>query len=309
MDPTHKTLLGELLQRATLMPVREAIDAKPIEPNSVYVIRPDSELTVLDGALHLAKPAELRGRRLPVDALFISLARELGERAIGVVLSGMGSDGTLGLQAIKTQGGLTLAQQPGSAQFDSMPRSAIAAGCVDIIALPADMPARILSVTGVQPATALPPAETPGDAPAALDTILALLHKHTRRDLALYKSNTLVRRIARRIAVHGLDSMAAYADFLRANTKETDLLFKEMLIGVTSFFRDPEVWQDLKDKILPDLIARHAETAGPMRAWVAGCSTGEEAYSLAIAFTETLAALQLPGKRKFRDPDLDPRGP
>ena len=300
MDPTHKTLLGELLQRATSMPVRDAVDARRIEPDSVYVIPPDSELTVLAGTLRLAKPAEPRGQRLPIDVLFGSLARELGDRAIGVVLSGMGSDGTQGLQAIKTQGGLTLAQHPESAQFDSMPRSAIAAGCVDIIALPADMPLRILSVAGTQPATELPPAKPPEHTVAALDAILALLHEHTRHDLALYKSNTLVRRIARRTAVHGLPSMAAYADFLRANAQELDLLFKEMLIGVTSFFRDPEVWQDLQDKVLPVLMAGHADDAGPMRAWVVGCSTGEEAYSLAMAFIEALDALPATRRRELQ---------
>jgi two-component system CheB/CheR fusion protein len=300
MDPTHKTLLVELLQRATVMPVHQAVDAQPIEPNSVYVIPPDAELTVLGGALRLSKPAEPRGQRLPIDVLFGSLARELGERAIGVVLSGMGSDGTQGLQAIKTQGGLTLAQSPESAQFDSMPRSAIAAGCVDIVALPADMPLRIVSVVGAQPPTESPPAESADQATAALATILGLLHEHTRHDLALYKSNTLVRRIARRIAVHGLDSMAAYADFLRQNTQELDLLFKEMLIGVTSFFRDPAVWQDLQDKVLPVLLQRHAGDTGPMRAWVVGCSTGEEAYSLAIAFTEAVDALAPPGKRELQ---------
>jgi len=300
MDPTHETLLAELLQRATLMPVHKAVDAQRFEPNSVYVIPPDSELTVLAGTLHLAKPGEPRGQRLPIDVLFGSLARELGDRAIGVVLSGMGSDGTQGLQAIKTQGGLTLAQSPESAQFDSMPRSAIAGGCVDIVALPADMPSRISNIVGAQPAAELQTAETPEHATAALETILALLHEHTRHDLALYKSNTLVRRIARRIAVHGLDSMAAYADFLRANTQELDLLFKEMLIGVTSFFRDPQAWQDLQDKVLPRLIERHADDAGPMRAWVVGCSTGEEAYSLAIAFIEALDTLPAPGKRELQ---------
>lgn len=300
MDPTHKTLLAELLQRATSMPVRDAVDAKRIEPDSVYVIPPDTELTVLAGALRLAKPSEPRGQRLPIDVLFGSLARELGDRAIGVVLSGMGSDGTQGLKAIQTQGGLTLAQHPESAQFDSMPRSAIAAGCVDIIALPADMPLRILSVTATHPATELPPVQSPEHAAAALDTILALLHEHTRHDLALYKSNTLVRRIARRTAVHGLPSMTAYADFLRANAQELDLLFKEMLIGVTSFFRDPEVWQDLQDKVLPVLMERHADDAGPMRAWVVGCSTGEEAYSLAIAFIEALDALPATRRRELQ---------
>ena len=286
MDPTHKTLLGELLQRATSMPVHEAAEGKRVEPDSVYVIPPDAELTVQAGALRLAKPAEPRGQRLPIDVLFSSLARELGERAIGVVLSGMGSDGTQGLQAIKTQGGLTLAQSPESAQFNSMPRSAIAAGCVDIIALPAEMPLRIVSVAGAQPPTERVPAEAPEHTATALETILALLHEHTRHDLALYKSHTLVRRIARRMAVHGLDSMADYARFLRANVQELDLLFKEMLIGVTSFFRDPEVWKELQEKVLPVLMERHAAGAGPMRAWVVGCSTGEEAYSLAMAFIE-----------------------
>jgi two-component system CheB/CheR fusion protein len=299
MDPTHKTLLAELLQRATSLPVQEAVEARRIEPNSVYVIAPGTELTVVGGALHLAKPGEPRGQRLPIDVLFNSLARELGERAIGVVLSGMGSDGTLGLQAIKMQGGLTLAQQPQSAQFDSMPRGAIAAGCVDIIALPADMPARISSIIGPQPPPELPPAESAVEA-TALERILALLLEHTRHDLALYKSNTLVRRIARRVSVHGLDSMAAYADFLRANAQELILLFKEMLIGVTSFFRDPQVWTDLQEEILPVLIARPVRDSGPLRAWVVGCSTGEEAYSLAIAFTEALDACPAPAHRQLQ---------
>ncbi|WP_088285062.1 chemotaxis protein CheB [Ideonella sp. A 288] len=300
MDPTHKTLLVELLQRATSMPVHEAVDAAPIEPNSVYVIPPDAELTVLAGALHLAKPAEPRGQRLPIDVLFGSLARELGDRAIAVVMSGMGSDGTQGLQAIKTQGGLTLAQQPDSAQFDSMPRSAIDAGCVDIIARPADMPLRISGIAGPQPPAELSSAEFPEHVADELEAILLLLHEHTRHDLGLYKSNTLVRRIARRMAVHGLGSMAAYTDFLRANAQELDLLFKEMLIGVTSFFRDPEVWRDLQDKVLPVLIQRHAHDTGPMRAWVVGCSTGEEAYSLAMAFIEVLESLPATGHRELQ---------
>jgi two-component system, chemotaxis family, CheB/CheR fusion protein len=300
MDPTRKNLLVELLQRATAMRVVEAVDAWRIEPDTVYVIPPDAELTVVGSALHLARPAEPRGQRLPIDVLFSSLARELGERAIGVVFSGMGTDGTQGLQAIRSQGGLTLAQLPASAQFDSMPRGAIDAGCVDIVALPGDMPSRILGIAGVRPTDDVPPAAPADPDAAALDTILALLHEHTRHDLALYKSNTLVRRIARRVAVHGLDSMSAYAELLRANTQEQDLLFKEMLIGVTSFFRDPEVWQDLQDKVLPALIAQHAGDAGPLRAWVVGCSTGEEAYSLAIAFTELLDATAAPARRELQ---------
>ena len=284
MDPTHKAQLGELLQRATDMPVHEATDLQRIEPNTVYVIPPNAELSVLGGLLHLAEPSQPRGQRLPIDVLFSSLARALGERAIGIVLSGMGSDGTLGLRAIKSQGGLTLAQEPDSAQFDSMPRSAIGAGCADITALPTDMPARILKVTGVQS-----PAQPDGATrprPSALAHILDLLRQHTLHDLAQYKPSTLMRRIARRMAVHDLDTMEAYADFLRHNTQERELLFKEMLIGVTSFFRDPEVWQDLKDAVLPTLISRHHADCTRLRAWVVGCSTGEEAFTLAMAFTE-----------------------
>ncbi len=299
LDPTHKTLLAELLRRATSMPVLEAAHAHRIEPNTVYVIPANAELTVKAGALQLAKPSEPRGQRLPIDVLFSSMARELGERAIGVVLSGMGSDGTVGLQAIKTQGGLTLAQQPESAQFDSMPRSAIGAGCVDLIALPADMPARILSVTGVQPLPGLSSAVSADHSATALDIILDLLHAHTRHDLTQYKSNTLVRRIARRMAVHGLDTMEAYATFLRDSTQELDLLFKEMLIGVTSFFRDPQAWQELSETVLPTLIGRHAGDTGPLRAWVVGCSTGEEAYSLAMAFTEAVESLPAPARCKL----------
>ncbi len=308
MDPTHKTLLTELLQRVTAMPVHEAADAQRIAADTVYVIPPDAELTVQAGALRVVRPGEPRGQRLPIDVLFGSLAKEFGDGAIGVVLSGMGSDGTLGLQAIKTQGGLTLAQPPESAQFDSMPRNAIAAGCVDIVALPTELPLRIDRIAGVRPAA---PAHRDGaesaggvesveDREKALQPILALLHRHTRHDLALYKSNTLVRRVERRMAVHGLASMAGYANFLRTNPQELDLLFKEMLIGVTSFFRDPEVWQDLLDKALPALLAQHDDDAGPMRAWVVGCSTGEEAFSLAIAYIEARDALPAAAHRELQ---------
>ncbi|HET9978103.1 MAG TPA: chemotaxis protein CheB, partial [Burkholderiaceae bacterium] len=305
MDPTHKTLLVELLQRCTSIPVHEAVDAQPIEADTVYVISPNAELTVLGGALRLAKPAEPRGQRLPIDVMLGSLARELGERAIGVVLSGMGSDGTEGLRAIKTLGGLTLAQRPESAQFESMPKNAIAAGCVDIVDLPADLPARILGVIGRQlPAEWSPAASAPAepgvDTTAALDTIVGLLREQTRHDLALYKTSTLIRRVARRVAVHGLDSMAAYARFLRANPQELDLLFKEMLIGVTSFFRDPEVWRDFQHQVLPALIERHGDDSVPMRAWVVACSTGEEAYSLAMAFTEALDTVPVAAHRKLQ---------
>lgn len=290
LDPTQKAMLRELLQRATAMPVLDAAESMPIQPNTVYVIPPNTELTVAGGVLHLAHPVKPRGMRLPIDVLFGSLARDQGERSIGVVLSGMGSDGTIGLQAIKTQGGLTLAQQPESAQFDSMPRCAIDAGCVDIVAAPGELPQRILSVATTAPHASAAP-DTGEDPRSPLSSILGLLQRRTKHDLTLYKSSTLVRRIERRVAVHGLHTMAAYETFLRQNPEELDLLFKEMLIGVTAFFRDAGVWQELKDRVLPALLAQHTENNTRVRAWVVGCSTGEEAYSLAMIFKEVVANL------------------
>ncbi|MBC7940794.1 MAG: chemotaxis protein CheB, partial [Chitinophagaceae bacterium] len=285
LDPTHKAMLVELLARSTAMPVFEAGEAMRLKPDAVYVIPPNRDLTLSAGVLHLAPPAQPRGFRLPIDLLFSSLARNQGDRAVGVVLSGMGSDGTLGLQAIKSQGGLTLAQSPESAQFDSMPKSAIAAGCVDIVGVPADLPGHILRVAAEQQAAGLVPEGSEEPDEEGLYSILHLLHERCRHDLTDYKPSMLRRRIQRRMSVHGLATHAAYEGFLKENPQELDLVFKEMLIGVTSFFRDPEVWKELKDAVLPALLARSAE-GSRLRAWVVGCSTGEEAYSLAMIFKE-----------------------
>jgi two-component system CheB/CheR fusion protein len=294
LDPTHKAMLTELLQRATAMPVREATMSMRVEPDVVYVIPPSAELTVAGGRLHLAEPAQPRGRRLPIDVLFCSLAHDQGENAIGVVLSGMGSDGTIGLQAIKGQGGLTLAQAPASAQFDSMPKSAIDAGACDIIAPAAELPRRILLVAANKTGAAPRPLGVGEDSDQSLNAILELLRERSKRDLSLYKISTVKRRIERRMGVHGLDTLASYGRFVRENPQELDLLFNELLIGVTSFFRDPAVWQEFKDTVLPALLARRTPGT-PMRAWVVGCSTGEEAYSLAIAFREVADAQPNPG--------------
>lgn len=287
MAPTHEALLSSLLQRVTHMPVQEATDAMTIAPDHVYVIAPGTELTVAAGRLQASPSPSPRGLRLLIDVLLTSLAKDQGERAIGVVLSGMGADGSLGLRSIKTHGGLTLAQSPESAQFDSMPEHAIASGCVDIVASPAEMPARLLQITRSQ---ALVAQVRTTDQAQPLETILALLRERSKHDLSPYKSSTLLRRIDRRVAVHNLGSMAEYADFLAHNPQERDILFAEMLIGVTSFFRDPALWTELQSKVLPDLISRRGPHA-QLRAWVVGCSTGEEAYSLAMAFQEARDAL------------------
>lgn len=288
LDPTQKAMLVELLQRSTVMPVLEATDTMRLEPDVVYVIPPNKELTVAGGLLHLAEPAQPRGMRLPIDLFFSSLARDQGEQSIGVVLSGMGSDGTLGLQAIKSQGGLTLAQLPESAQFDSMPQSAIAAGCVDIIGLASELPDRIVRVIEEKNGTPSLPEDDDDAGAQALGSILRLLKERSKHDLSDYKPSTLRRRIQRRLGVHGLTTYDAYEKFVRENPQELDLLFKEMLIGVTSFFRDPSVWQEVKDVVMPALLARCPQGTR-LRAWVVGCSTGEEAYSLAMIFKEAVA--------------------
>jgi two-component system, chemotaxis family, CheB/CheR fusion protein len=290
LDPTHKAMLAELLQRATTMPVHEATGSMLVEPDMVYVIPPSAELTLVDGRLHLENPAQPRGRRLPIDILFCSLARDQGERAIGVVLSGMGADGTVGLQAIKGQGGLTLAQEPGSAQFDSMPKSAIDAGACDIVAPAEQLPRRILQVAAKHLIATAGSVGLIEESQQALNVILDLLREHAKHDLTLYKMSTVRRRIERRIGVHGLDTLASYARFVQANPQELDLLFKELLIGVTNFFRDPPLWQELKNTVFPALLARRSPGT-PLRAWIVGCSTGEEAYSLAMVFRE-VAAMQ-----------------
>jgi two-component system CheB/CheR fusion protein len=296
LDPTQKAMLAQLLQRTTLMPVREATEHLRIEPDNVYVIPPNRALTLVDGMLHVTTPELPRGLRRPVDDLFESLARELGEGAVGVVLSGMGSDGSSGIQTIKGRGGLTLAQQPETAQFDSMPRSAIATGCTDIVCEPGDMPQRILAVINPAPGSddAAPGAAgTTGSARlGGLDGILELLRTSGRHDFRLYKHSTLLRRIERRMGIHRLPTLHGYEQMLRSNPQEQDLLFKELLIGVTAFFRDAPVWQALKELALPPLLAAWAARADgqPLRAWVAGCSTGEEAYTLAMAFREVADA-------------------
>ncbi|HIH02943.1 MAG TPA: PAS domain-containing protein, partial [Methanoregulaceae archaeon] len=231
--------------------------------------------------------------RLPIDFFFRSLADDLQERSIGVVLSGMGSDGTLGLRAIKEKAGLVLVQDPASAKFDGMPQSAIGTGLADIIAPAGELPERLLAFVRHLPLAAAPePAGEPGVG-ADFDRVVILLRARTGHDFSLYKKTTVNRRIERRMAIHQLDRTADYVRFLQENPAELDLLLKELLIGVTSFFRDPAVWEALGDSVIPGLIAAALDGA-TLRAWVAGCSTGEEAYSLAIIFREALGKASPP---------------
>lgn len=296
LDPTKKALLPELLQRVTAMTVRSARHNQLVKPDHVYIIPPARELTVQGGKLQLAPTNKVAGLRLPVNVLFQSLSLEYADKAIGVVLSGMGSDGTLGVQAIKRGGGFTLAQTPDSAQFDSMPASAIHSNCVDVVDLCEALPQHVLDFTQGHSLKSQHVTPAPDNDSRDLKAILGLLRARTRHDFSSYKTSTLHRRVERRVAVHGFESMALYATFLRDNPGEVDLLFKEMLIGVTSFFRDHTVWQLLEKSVLPALLDKLPD-GHKFRVWCTGCSTGEEAYTLAILLTEALS--NLPASRSI----------
>ncbi|MEO5711860.1 MAG: chemotaxis protein CheB [Luteolibacter sp.] len=306
LDPTRKGLMAELLQRGTEMKVVQVKDRTRVRPDCVYVIPPNKDMSVLHGVLHLFEPAGMRGLRLPIDFFFRSLAQDQQQAGIGVILSGMGSDGTLGLGEIKEKAGLVLAQDPATAKFDSMPRSVIDAGLADIIAPVEDLPGRIMAYLNRTPLPAEPEVVVDEKLQSGLEKILILLRTRTRHDFSFYKRNTLYRRIERRMGIHQIDKIATYVRYLQENPQELDLLFKELLIGVTSFFRDPAAWQTLREETLPALLANRP--AGPLRAWVAGCSTGEEAYSLAITFKEVMEKLKPRKNFKLQifATDLDP---
>ena len=278
LDPDHKTLLAELLQRTTAMPVRQVEDRMRLAPDAVFVIPPNRVLEV-EGDLLRLRAAPRTTPRTPIDAFFRSLARERGEDGIGVVLSGSGEDGAHGLAEIVDAGGAALVQDPTTAAFEAMPRAAIAAVPTAAVAAPEDLPAQIRSLRGEATASIGP----------AVARILELVRRRTGHDLTLYKPSSIVRRIERRVAAIQAASIEDYTAYLEVNPDEADLVFRELLIGVTQFFRDPGTFAVLRDLALPSLVAAKRQPR-TLRAWVAGCSTGEEAYSLAIAVHEVLAA-------------------
>ncbi|MBC7963828.1 MAG: PAS domain-containing protein [Steroidobacteraceae bacterium] len=293
LDPTHKGIMPELLQRTTAMEVFQVKDRMRVKPDCVYVIPPNKDMSILHGVLHLFDPVAPRGLRLPIDFFLRSLAEDRQERSIGVILSGMGSDGTMGLRAIKEKAGVALVQEPASAKFDSMPRSAIVAGLADLVAPAEDLPGKIIDyLRHTLIITKSEPLEEKDQ--SALEKVLILLRIKTGQDFSLYKKNTVYRRVERRMSVHQIDRIAGYVRYLQENPQEVELLFKELLIGVTSFFRDPAAWEQLQKEALSALLADHP-AGGALRAWSAGCSTGEEAYTLAMAFKETLEQIKPEG--------------
>jgi two-component system CheB/CheR fusion protein len=288
LDPTQKGMLVELLLRVSTIPVVQVTDRTRVKPDHVYVIPPNKDMSIVHGVLHLLVPIAPRGLRLPIDFFFRSLADDVRHRSIGVLLSGMGSDGTLGLRAIRERAGSVFVQSPESARFDAMPRNAIEAGVVDVVATVDQLPAKIVEYLQHAPHIARPEHEGPDTkAQSALEKIIGLLRTATGHDFTPYKSSTLYRRIERRMGLHQIGDIDHYVRYLRENPEEAQLLFRELLIGVTSFLRDPAAWEYLGHKALPGLLATCGKRA-VLRAWVPACSTGEEAYSLGIVLREAL---------------------
>lgn len=288
LDPGHKSILTELVRRYTKMHVYEVEDGMNVEQNCTYIIPPNKNLVIRNGQLFLMELTAQPGLRLPIDYFFRSLAQDRGEQAICIVLSGTGTDGTLGLKAIKETGGMVMVQESESAAYDGMPRSAIATGMADYILPVNDMPAQLIAY--VQNAfwkKRRPAAMTPIDVSSWIQRIEILLRAHSGHDFSDYKQTTIRRRIEKRMAVNQIEHMDQYLQFLRQNSAELGTLFRELLIGVTGFFRDPEAFEALNEKVIP-LLFSDKPKANPIRVWVPGCSTGEEAYSIAILLQEHL---------------------
>ena len=305
LAPDHKSILTDLIRRYTRMQVFEVEDGMTVQPNCTYIIPPGRDMAFLNGNLQLLEPSAPRGQRLPIDFFFRSLAQDQRERAIGIVLSGTGSDGTLGVRAIKGEGGMVMAQNPESTEYDGMPSSAIATGLVDYELPPAEMPDQLIAFAGQaygRVALRVLPA-TPQDENAQRK-IFVLLRSQTGHDFSGYKPSTIQRRIARRLAVHQIETRDQYVAYLQKTPTEVEALFRDLLIGVTNFFRDPEAFKVLEEKIIPKLFAD--KPAGSLiRIWSTGCSTGEEAYSLAIILAEYMESLKQSYKVQIFATDID----
>ncbi len=307
LAPDHPSILTELIKRYTTLPVYEVTDGVTVQPNSIYVIPPNRDLAFLNGTLQLLEPVTPRGQRLAIDYFFRSLAQDQHERAIAIVLSGTGSDGTLGVRDIKGEGGMVMAQTPDSTDFDGMPRSAIATGMVDFVLTPAEMPGELIAYCGhafgrVPDA----PSRTRTGTSEALHKIFVLLRAQTGHDFSQYKQSTIARRVGRRQAVHRIEQMDGYVRLLQHSPGEVDALFLDLLIGVTSFFRDPEAFAALEAHVIPNLFANRSADAA-VRVWVPGCSSGEEAYSIAILLMEYVEAAKRNFKLQVFATDIDRR--
>ncbi|HDQ08143.1 MAG TPA: chemotaxis protein CheB [Methanoculleus sp.] len=298
LDPTHKSITDELIQRCTTLKVTEAKDNTAVEPNAVYIIPPGKNLSLLNGTIQLMSVTGTQGVRMPIDYFFRSLAKDRREKSIGIILSGMGTDGTLGLRAIQEVGGMTMVQNPESAKFDSMPRSAIKNGLVDFSLAPEKMPEALISYIRKSPAVISQKALERTEL-TKLQKIFVLVRDQTGNDFSEYKDSSVLRRVERRMSITSMDDMEDYVELLQNNPAEIDLLFKELIIGVTNFFRDPEAFEHLKAAIIRKL-REHSRNQTIFRAWCPGCATGEEAFSVAILIWECLEECNLLGSMRVQ---------
>ncbi|PIE63228.1 MAG: hypothetical protein CSA26_12845 [Desulfobacterales bacterium] len=303
LSPDHKSLMVELLSKKTQMPVCRAEDGMLVEENTVYLIPPKKNLTIFHSKLLLQEQDRFQGINLPIDLFLQSLAEDAEEKAIAIILSGTGSDGMRGSRKIKEAGGMIMVQTEESAKFDGMPRAAISTGLVDFILSPEEMPAQLLSFIK-HPHTSRE--ELSGNLLSdddGLTRIFAVLRDKHKVDFTYYKPSTVVRRIGRRMTVNQLESVKEYVNYLTLYPSEVTQLYREILIGVTSFFRDVEAFKLLEEHFLPRLLK--SAKKGERRFWVAGCSTGEEAYSLAMLICECMEKLGISGKVKIFATDID----
>lgn len=290
LDPKHKSLMVELLAKQTDMPVCEAEEGMAIQPNMLHVIPHNKFLAIRDRVLHLSKLPQPQGLQTAIDSFLRSLADDVKELAIGIVLSGTGSHGTLGIQAIKGHGGMAMVQEPGTADYDHMPQNAIATGVVDYILPPEEMPAALVQFASHVISNGMwCPAEVPSTELDQLTRVLALLRARTSYDFRCYRKNMLMRRVQRRMGLCQIDNLTDYLEYVRANAGEVTLLFRDMLIGVTAFYREPEAYKVLEQRVIPNL-AEESSADKPIRIWVPGCATGEEAYSIAMSVLDQFAA-------------------
>jgi two-component system CheB/CheR fusion protein len=288
LDPNHKSLLTEIISRFTKMKVFEVEDGMTVSINCTYIIPPNRDMKLFNGKLELLDPELPHGKRLPIDFFFQSLAMDQHERAICIVLSGSGSDGSQGLRSIKAEGGLAIAQSLNTCEYDSMPKSAISTGLVDWELPPPEMPSRLIAYASHEIINKITQGNPPSESElnkAAMSEIFSILQKHTNHDFSHYKLNTMQRRIDRRMAVHQNNDLDSYLNFLKSNLLEIEALFQDLLIGVTSFFRDSDAFKLLEEQVIPKIF-EGKEIGSTIRLWSLGCSTGEEAYSLAILLRE-----------------------
>lgn len=305
LDPSHSSSLPEIIQRKTRMKVSQISDNMKIVPNQVFIIPPNKDLALLNGTMHLLDVKKTRGINLPIDLFFRSLAQDQGNNAIAIILSGAGTDGTMGLRAIKGEAGMVMVQDPESAKYDGMPRNAIASGLVDYILPPESMPEQLGKYVRHQTIDESGRNRSKDQKMVnALQKIYILLRAATNHDFSLYKKNTICRRIEKRMHVQQIDQVDDYVRYLQESELEISILFKELLIGVTNFFRDPESFELLKEKYLPELLKNKPDDY-QVRIWVPGCSSGEEAYTIAIIVRECMESMGIHFLVQIFGTDLD----